>query len=297
MINLVSSAFFSVDMVDLEDAAESSGLHGLREHAEGLADLMTKPNVSDFFPLLRRLDLQGRRRMMGRHLAAMFSIVDGILDRRLDEPGASSNAEQHDDFLQVLLNLMSKGQIDRDVAKAMVFEVRAEIDGVLGGKKTVDETDAMSLPYLMAVVKEALRLHLHPVAPVLVPHLAVEDGVEIGGFAVPKGSSVFFNVWAIMRDPAAWDRPDEFVPERVPGHGGGLQGKDFEFIHFGSGRRQCPGLPMAERVVLHLLASLLHAFEWRLPDGMSAEQLDSSERFTTSNVLAVPLKAVPTVIT
>uniref|UniRef100_A0A0E0AXE1 Cytochrome P450 n=1 Tax=Oryza glumipatula TaxID=40148 RepID=A0A0E0AXE1_9ORYZ len=50
---------------------------------------------------------------------------------------------------------------------------------------------------------------------------------------------------------------------------------------------------MAERVVPFILASLLHAFEWRLPDGMSAEELDVSEKFTTANVLTVPLKAVP----
>ncbi|TVU46939.1 hypothetical protein EJB05_06513, partial [Eragrostis curvula] len=297
MINLVSSAFFSVDVLDL-DATDDSA-HGIREHVEGLGDLMTKPNISDLFPFLRRLDLQGRRRMMGRHVAAIFSIVDGVIDRRLAE-------------------------IDRDVAKAIVFElfitggetvtvtvewamaellknprtmakVRAEIDGALGDKTTIDESDAASLPYLMAVEKEGMRLH--PVAPVLVPHLAVEDGVEIGGYEVPKGSTVIFNVGATMRDPATWDRPDEFVPERFLDTEVDYRGKDFEFLPFGSGRRQCPGLPLAERVVPHLLASLLHAFEWRLPDGMSPEQLDVSEKFTTANVLAVPLKAVPIVIT
>ncbi|TVU46938.1 hypothetical protein EJB05_06512, partial [Eragrostis curvula] len=279
MINLVSSAFFSVDVVDLEGTTESA--HGIREHVEGLADLMTKPNVSDLFPVLRRLDLQGLRRKMAGHLGAIFSIVDGIIDRRLAE-AASSNAAEHDnDFLQVLLNLMSEGQIDRDVVKAIVFElfitggetvtvtvewamaellknpgamakVRAEIDGALGGKNTIDESGRG---------EPAEGMRLHPVAPVLVPHLAVEDGVEIGGYAVPKGSTVIFNVGAIMRDPVTWDRPDEFVPERFLDTEVDYRGKDFEFLPFGSGRRQCPGLPLAERVVPHLLASLLHAFE------------------------------------
>ncbi|KAG2551738.1 hypothetical protein PVAP13_9KG435901 [Panicum virgatum] len=137
---------------------------------------------------------------------------------------------------------------------------RAEIGGALGGKKTIGEDDAASLPYLQAVVKEAMRLH--PVAPLLVPHKAVEDGVEVCGSAVPKGCTVFINVWAIMRDPAVWDDPDEFRPERFLGKAAGVdfKGKYFEFLPFGSGRRQCPGLPMAERVAPHLLASLLHAF-------------------------------------
>ena len=181
---------------------------------------------------------------------------------------------------------------------SVMAKVRAEIDDALGGKETIGETDAASLPYLQAVVKEAMRLH--PVAPILLPHRAVEEGVEIGGYAVPKGSTVIFNAWAMMRDPAAWERPDEFIPERFLGKADQVvdfRGKAFEFIPFGSGRRLCPGVPMAERVVPFILASLLHAFEWRLPDGGSAAELDVSERFTTANVMAVPLKAVPVVIT
>jgi hypothetical protein len=108
-------------------------------------------------------------------------------------------------------------------------------------------------------------MRLHPVAPLLVPHKAVEDGVEVCGYAVPKGCTVFINVWAIMRDPAVWEDPGEFVPERFLGKAAGLdfKGKDGASSSSSSrsgGRRQCPGLPMAERVVPHLLASLLHAF-------------------------------------
>nr|CAB3495856.1 unnamed protein product [Digitaria exilis] len=94
-----------------------------------------------------------------------------------------------------------------------------------------------------------------------------------------------------MRDPSLWDKPEEFVPERFMGSAAGM---DYKGKHFSVG---CPGLPMAECVVPHLLASLLHAFEWRLPEGISAEQLDMSERYTSANVLAVPLKAVPVAFT
>jgi len=59
MLNLMSSSFFSVDMVDM-DSTESA--HGIRHHVEEVANLMTKANVSDFFPFFRSLDLQGLRR-------------------------------------------------------------------------------------------------------------------------------------------------------------------------------------------------------------------------------------------
>ncbi|CAL4931149.1 unnamed protein product [Urochloa decumbens] len=334
MINLVSSAFFSVDVVvDVVGGDDATGgsdsaaaAHGIREHVESIADLMTKANVSDLVPFLRPLDLQGRRRAAARHLGEIYRVVDGIIERRLAENAGGAGDKKHGDFLQVLLDQMSAGKIDRGTVKAIVFEVffaggdtititvewamaellrnpstmaklRAEINGALAGKDAIEEPDAAALPYLQAVVKEAMRLH--PVGPLLVPHKAVEDGVEVCGYAVPRGSTVFVNVWAIMRDPALWEDPDEFSPERFLDKAAEVEfkGKDFEFIPFGSGRRQCPGMPMAERVVPHVLASLLHAFEWRLPEGMTAEQLDVSERFTTGNVLAVPLKAVPVAIT
>ncbi|CAL4960556.1 unnamed protein product [Urochloa decumbens] len=328
VLNLVSSALFSADVVDV--GAESA--HGLRVLVEEVIEMVAKPNVSDFFPVLRPLDLQGLRRYAAGHYGKVFRILDGIIDRRLAESSAaSSNSlsqdDKHGDFLDVLVELMAAGKIARDNVTTILFDmfaagsdtiaitvewamaellrnpgemakVRAEIEGAgLGSEEAVEETDAAGLPYLQAVVKEAMRLH--PVAPIMLPHQAAEDGVEVCGCAVPKGSTVIFNTWAIMRDPAAWERPDEFVPERFLGSAAAeidFRGKKYEFIPFGSGRRMCPGLPMAERVVPLILASLLHAFEWRLPDGVSPERLDVSEKFTTANVLAVPLKAVPVVM-
>ncbi|CAO2206972.1 unnamed protein product [Urochloa humidicola] len=324
VLNLVSSALFSADVVE-DLGAESAA--GLREAVEDLVELVAKPNVSDLFPFLRRLDLQGRRRHAARQIEKVHRLLDGIIDRRLAEAEASMGKPQQGDFLGTLLELVSTGKITREDVTTILFDVftagsdtiaitvewamaellrnpdtmaklRSEIDAAIGGKETVEEHDTASMPYLHAVMKEAMRLH--PVAPILLPHQAVEDGVEIGGYAVPKGSTVIFNVWAIMRDPAAWERPNEFVPERfldgAAAAGVDFRGKDFEFIPFGSGRRMCPGVPMAERVVPLILASLLHAFEWRLPDGVPAEKLDVSEKFTTANVMAVPLKAVPVAI-
>ncbi|CAL4946654.1 unnamed protein product [Urochloa decumbens] len=325
VLNLVSTALFSADIVDV--GAESA--HGLRVLVEEVIEMVAKPNVSDFFPVLRALDLQGLRRHAEGHYGKVFRILDGMMDRRLAEVAASNSQSQedkHGDFLDVLVDLMAAGKIARDNVTTILFDVfsagsdtisitvewamaellrnpvemakvRAELEAALGSKEAVEEADAAGLPYLQAVVKESMRLH--PVAPIMLPHQAAEDGVEVCGCAVPKGSTVIFNTWAIMRDPAAWERPDEFVPERFLGSAAAeidFKGKKYEFIPFGSGRRMCPGLPMAERVVPLILASLLHAFEWHLPDGVSPERLDVSEKFTTANVLAVPLKAVPVVV-
>jgi hypothetical protein len=52
-------------------------------------------------------------------------------------------------------------------------------------------------------------------------------------------------------------------------------------------------MPLAVAVVPIVLASLLHEFEWRLPDGMAPGDVDLSDRFGAALELAVPLQAVP----
>ncbi|KAJ1288726.1 hypothetical protein BS78_02G110600 [Paspalum vaginatum] len=315
-INLVSSALFSVDVVDV-GAASALGFQQLLEE---IIDAMARPNVSDLFPFLRALDLQGWRRWVAGRLGKILKVLDDIIDGRL----AEADDDKHGDFLDVLLDLKSAGKITRENLMFIMFDLfmagsdgvavtvewamaellrnprvmaklSTEVKDALGGKDAVEEADAAGLPYLQAVVKEAMRLH--PVGPLMLPHKAVEDGVNIGGYAVPRGCTVIFNSWAIMRDPAAWERPDDFVPERFLDRDDmDFRGKQFEFLPFGSGRRLCPGVAMAERVVPHIVASLVHAFEWQLPSGMSAEQVDVSEKFTTVNVVAFPLKAVPVIV-
>jgi len=175
----------------------------------------------------------------------------------------------------------------------VMSKVRAELRDELGSKLHPDESDIDRLPYLRAVVMESMRLH--PPSPMLMPHLAMADGAEVGGFPVPSGTKVIVNLWAVMRDPAVWPEPEAFVPERFVGAGDAdFRGKDrLEFMPFGAGRRACPGTPMATRVVALLLASMLHAFEWRLPEGMQPGDVDVRDRFGTSLNMVTPLKAVP----
>jgi len=176
---------------------------------------------------------------------------------------------------------------------AVMSKVRDELREALGSKLHPDESDVDRLPYLRAVVMESMLLH--PPSPMLMPHLAMADGAEVGGFTVPSGTKVIVNLWAVMRDPALWPEPEAFVPERFVGAGGAdFRGKDrLEFMPFGGGRRACPGTPIATRVVPLLLASMLHAFEWRLPEGMQPGDVDVRDRFGTSLNMVTPLKALP----
>lgn len=168
-------------------------------------------------------------------------------------------------------------------------KAQEELDSVVGKDKIVEESHTGKLHYLQAVVKESLRLH--PPAPLLVPHCPSEDST-ISGFSIPKGSRVYINIWAIHRDPALWENPNEFDPERfVCRPEMDYKGTDFSYLPFGSGKRMCAGMAMAERMVTYSLATLLHSFNWELPPG---EKLDLSEKFGIVMKKKVPLMAIPT---
>ena len=70
-----------------------------------------------------------------------------------------------------------------------------ELDAVVGPNRLPQFTDRASLPYVNAVVKEALRWH--NVAPLGLPHSCTADD-EYRGWHIPKGATVMANVWCVL---------------------------------------------------------------------------------------------------
>lgn len=173
----------------------------------------------------------------------------------------------------------------------VLAKARAELEQVIGKGNPVEESDISRLPYLQAVVKETFRLH--PVVPLLLPRRAEAD-VEIAGFTIPKGAQVMVNAWAIGRDSSTWEDPNEFKPERFLGSEIDVKGRSFELIPFGGGRRICPGLPLALRMLHLMLGTLIHSFDWKLEDGKKPKDIDLEDKFGISLQLARPLRAIPT---
>lgn len=170
---------------------------------------------------------------------------------------------------------------------------QAEIRSIVGGdhRKLVAEADLPRMPYLKAVIKEVFRLH--PPAPLLVPRESMES-VIIEGYEIPAKTRVFVNAWAIGRDPESWPDPDAFAPERFLNSSVDFKGQDFELIPFGAGRRGCPAIAFGTASVEIALAQLLHSFEWELPPGVKAEELDMDEVFGITMHRTQQLMAVAT---
>lgn len=174
----------------------------------------------------------------------------------------------------------------------ILSKAQEEIDSVVGKDKLVEESILPNLPYTKAIIKEVLRLHT--VVPLLTPRRPSEASI-VSGYTIPRNAQIMVNAWAIHRDAKLWDSPLEFQPERFLREDNNFHfsgtNQDLRYIPFGAGRRICVGISMADRMTAHILASLLHAFDWKLPDG---EKLDMSEQFGIVLKKATPLVAVPT---
>ena len=155
--------------------------------------------------------------------------------------------------------------------------IQEELANIVGVNSMVEESHLPKLQYLNATIKETFRLH--PVGAFGLPR-SPSQTCKIGGYTIPKDCIVFVNVWAIQRDPRYWDNPLEFNPDRFLAQEGtekwDFQGNNMKFLPFGSGRRLCPGYPLADKMQMYILASLFHSFNWTLPKG---EEHDLSDIF------------------
>uniref|UniRef100_A0A9I9CWC0 Cytochrome P450 76A2 n=2 Tax=Cucumis melo TaxID=3656 RepID=A0A9I9CWC0_CUCME len=176
---------------------------------------------------------------------------------------------------------------------AALQKLQAELRTTIAPNENLEETHLQNLPYLDAVVKETLRLH--PPLPFLFPRMAMKP-CNILGYRIPAETQVLVNFWAIGRDPKNWEDALVFSPERFfdPSGGKDFKGQHFDFIPFGSGRRMCPAVPLASRVLPMALGSLILSFDWALPDGVLPKEMDMSEQMGITLRKKVPLKAIPT---
>ncbi|RZC73034.1 hypothetical protein C5167_048520 [Papaver somniferum] len=309
----MSNSFFSIDLADYSSDSGSTFQAAVR----GVMSELGKPSLSDYFPIFRFLDLQGNKGRMKNHFGVLHEVFDRIIDQKLSTETKSSTSG---DLLDMILDpcTINGIELQRHDIKALLLDFFAavtdtasstvewamaellrnpskmklaqqELSDIIGKDRHVEESDIFRLSYLQATVKETLRLH--PLGPFLVPHKAEID-VKFHDFIIPKGTQVLVNAWEISRDPTIWTEPSCFRPERFLDSKIDYKGQDFEFIPFGSGRRICPGLPLAHKMVHLMLGLLLQSFNWELENGLNPEDLDMEEEFGLTLVKANRLRSL-----
>ncbi|KAL0857204.1 hypothetical protein Bca101_062358 [Brassica carinata] len=165
-------------------------------------------------------------------------------------------------------------------------KLREEIDSAVGCSRLIQEMDLPNLPYLQAVVKEALRLH--PPGPLLVRKF--QEGCEIKGFYIPEKTILVINAYAVMRDPDSWKDPDDFKPERFLSSKEDEKHQELKFLPFGGGRRACPGGNLSQIIVGTAIGVMVQCFDWKI-EGGKVNMEEAVEGMSLSMVH--PLKCTP----
>uniref|UniRef100_A0A7N0V0V8 Cytochrome P450 n=1 Tax=Kalanchoe fedtschenkoi TaxID=63787 RepID=A0A7N0V0V8_KALFE len=298
---------------------------------EEFSSLMGSYDVGDFIPWLGWLNnFTGRNSRIKRVSGQFDRFIERVINDHLTDRDRRTSSQDHTDIVDALLdsseNDYGGASLSREQMKGAILDVftggtdtmaatlewamaellrhpevmkkvQKEIRSVLGHPNehhvTEDEVALAELNYLRAVIKETHRMH--PAGPLLLPRESTQ-AVNIQGYDIPSQTRVVVNAWAIGRDPCSWDNPHEFNPERFL-KGDSISAREFngqcfDLIPFGAGRRRCPGISYANAIVEFALARLLCEFDWSLPAGARAEDIDMSERLGLAVAKKFPLVLV-----
>ncbi|CAG9800181.1 unnamed protein product [Chironomus riparius] len=235
----------------------------------------------------------------------LTQIVFGHVGQAVERYEKSPSASEHQSILEKLL------KIDRNVAEVMATDMliagidttsstaaaalyclatnpdkqeilRKEVKKVLPSNYAqLTEKSLASVPYMRAVIKEALRMF--PIFNGIAR--ALDKDIVLQGYRIKKGVD-------IMMVPTAYsdfEHTNKFIPERWLKRKTQktCQGKDvnpFAHLPFGYGPRMCIGKRMAEMEIEILLTRLLSEFKLEWQEG------DIKWSSTTINVPSSPLR-------
>ncbi|XP_012847399.1 PREDICTED: ferruginol synthase-like [Erythranthe guttata] len=227
MVNLMFATLFSTEDASFDSNNESSSddQELLKTTIEGIANIMGRPNFADFFPILKPFDLQGLIGCPGFTWGSCFCLLRVLSIRDWNRENHARPSRRRLIFRRRFLiynttnvtttydfsiNVIKHFLMDLFVAgleptactlewvmtelllnTEVLFKTKQEMMYVAGENENLNESDVMGLPYLKAVIKEALR---HESRNTM--HIA-----HVSGYFITKETQLVFNVWEIGRDP------------------------------------------------------------------------------------------------
>ncbi|KAL8811619.1 MAG: hypothetical protein Q9200_001646 [Gallowayella weberi] len=157
---------------------------------------------------------------------------------------------------------------------ACIEKARKEIDSVIGRYDFVHEhLDA--LPYCAGIVRETLRLSAAAPGFNIEPVPGTQGPVLLAGgkYQVPAKQTMIIVLHGVNRDPAVFDQPEAFRPER-------MVGEAFDKLPagakkwFGNGKRACIGRHHAWMWNMITLVTLLRDVDFEMADPSYVLQQD-----------------------
>ena len=140
--------------------------------------------------------------------------------------------------------------------------MREEVRDVLGTAPPTFQ-DLKNLPFTQAVFEEAMRLY----PPVWTQSRTAVQDDYIGGFRLAAGRVAMLCSYAVHRNPAYWENPEGFDPDRfMPSRRGELYHR-YAYFPFGGGARSCLGSRFAMMEAMIIMARTAQACAMELVPG------------------------------
>ena len=168
-----------------------------------------------------------------------------------------------------------------------MFEPAIENDpslAQLSQKELLDKTltleTTLDLEYTSWVMMEALRI----CPPIFSPSMMVcKKAIKIGNYNFEAGDTININITALHHNPAEWQRPMEFLPERFDLSNelsltpSGKKRSTFSFGAFHGGNRVCFGKTLGEANAKTATAYMAEKFDMKFEDPKYETQLPMAQ--------------------
>ncbi|XP_052767758.1 cytochrome P450 2J6-like [Mya arenaria] len=251
-------------------------------------------NPLNFFPILQRLP-EGKKPKATREVLSKVSAflhrklveartdfdkdnIRGLLDMYLAQE-SDDNPIKEENVYHIVRDFFVAGT--ENVAIALVWLVgytardenvqdtcRKCVKEFLGERSCPGMEDIKHMPYLEATVNEALRLA--SITPLSVPH-ATQEEVEFEGYTIPRDTMVLTHMQSVNLDPAYWEEPDNFRPERFI-KDDAVVSKE-AFYPYSIGPRYCLAAKLSQMELTIMFATLIKHFRFTTAAGAEAPSL------------------------
>ena len=150
-----------------------------------------------------------------------------------------------------------------------VAALRAEIDASCPDTtRPITFKEAQTLPYLQAVIREALRMH--PATGLCLERDVPDGGLELNEHFLPAGTIVGANAWVLHYSTSTFgDDANIFRPERwLEADPEKLKAMNRSWMPFGLGSRTCIGQHVSMLEMTKVVPEVMRKFDLKLVDGV-----------------------------
>ena len=278
-LKILGRCLFARDLTDDADAVGGAVQVVLHHTIEKLGRLVPMPGV---VPTPKNLRFKKALRALDRVVMALIDerrkggdgdgrgdLLTMLVSARDEETGEGLGDQQLRDEVMTLL---LAGHETTAMALAWTFyllslhpgprrRLEEEVDAVLG-RRPPGLDDLPRLTYTRMVLEESMRLY--PPAWVITRSATGAD--ELGGFSIPAGDMVLLSPYVTHHDPALWEDPEGFDPERFAPAAEGTRPR-YAYYPFGGGPHLCIGAGFAMMEATIVLATVAQRLRLDLEPG------------------------------